>query len=105
MWRRSSRFLFRGAELNHLRFQTAIRVFPIRTADFFVIDDVAEFRAPGAFGYHRLVGDFENARRLFPADCERLILRIDGRNHPVKGNWPIQLLAWGIRGRLRYQPG
>jgi hypothetical protein len=91
-WTRS--FLFRRPKLYKFCFQSAVRIFPISAAHFFIVGNV--LHCPGGRAFHDacFVGDLENPGRLFATNCERFVLLIDCRNHSVKWNWSHWLFAW-----------
>jgi hypothetical protein len=70
-------FFSRRPKLYKFCLQSAVRIFPIGAAHFFIIDDI--LHRPGGCAFHDacFVCDFENARRFFSADRECFVLLID----------------------------
>jgi hypothetical protein len=76
-WRRARSFLFCRSKLYKFCLQSAVWVFPISAAHFFIISNVLHCSGRRAFHDARLVCDFKNPRRFFAANRERFVLLID----------------------------
>ena len=89
-------FLFADrTNLHCFGFERTVSIFPIRAADFLILDDVGYRGWVAGFRHRSLIGHFERARRRLACDCEGLRVLIGRGNHPVKG---IGTRAW-LAGR------